>query len=145
MKKQVLLLQEVQKLNRENTEKSGQQLTPESPDPEAGVPPKDEQPDQQPACNLLDYLHEDSQAVEKQEVVEAVSEDVEEKTPEGEAVVTEQEPKLDEEYAAVEKEDEKLKVPEEKKEEEAVVVQEEAEAPELPAPHEEEKELSATR
>lgn len=142
-----MLLQEVQKLNRENTEKSGQQLTPETLDLEAGVPPKDQQPDQQPACNLLDYLREDSQAAEeKQEVVEAVSTELGEKIPEGEAVVTEQEPKLDEEDAVVEKEDEEPKVPEEKKEEEVTAVQEEAEAAELPAPHDDdEKEVTATR
>ncbi|XP_056247797.1 myosin light chain kinase 2, skeletal/cardiac muscle isoform X2 [Seriola aureovittata] len=145
LKKQVLLLQEVQKLNRENTEKSGHQLTPECLDLEAGVPPKAQQPDQQPACNLVDYLHEDSQVAEKLEVVEAVGEEeVGEKVPEGEAVVTEQEPKLDVEDEVEEKEDEKLEVPQEKKEEEASAVEEIAEASELPAAPDNEKEPTAT-
>ncbi|XP_022613830.1 myosin light chain kinase 2, skeletal/cardiac muscle-like isoform X2 [Seriola dumerili] len=145
LKKQVLLLQEVQKLNRENTEKSGHQLTPECLDLEAGVPPKAQQPDQQPACNLVDYLREDSPVAEKHEVVEAVGEEeVGEKVPEGEVVVTEQEPKLDVEDVVEEKEDEKLQVPQEKKEEEASAVEEVAKAPELPAAPDNEKEPTAT-
>ncbi|XP_071348415.1 myosin light chain kinase 2, skeletal/cardiac muscle isoform X2 [Trachinotus anak] len=145
MKKQVLLLHEVQKLNRENTEKSGHQLTPGCLDLEAGMPPKDQQPDQQPACNLVDYLREDSHVAEKHKVVE---EEGEEKVPEGEAVITEQEPEpepeLDVKDVVKEKEDEKLKVPEEKKEQEASVVEEVAEAPELPAAHDNKKEPTAT-
>lgn len=57
LKKQALLLEEVQELNRANAAQSGHQLS--SLDLEAGVPPKDEQPEV-PACSLVDYLHEDS-------------------------------------------------------------------------------------
>ncbi|XP_040911555.1 myosin light chain kinase 2, skeletal/cardiac muscle-like isoform X2 [Toxotes jaculatrix] len=144
LKKQVLLLQEVQKLNRENTEKSGHPLTPGCLDLEAGVPPKDQQPDVA-ACNLVDYRREDSQVAENHEVVEAVSEEeVGEKVPEGEAVVAEKEPQLHAEDVVKEKEDEKLEVAEEKKEEEAAAVEEEAKVPELPAAHDKEKEPIAT-
>uniref|UniRef100_A0A3Q0SCB0 Myosin light chain kinase family member 4 n=1 Tax=Amphilophus citrinellus TaxID=61819 RepID=A0A3Q0SCB0_AMPCI len=51
---------EVQKLNRENAEKSGHQITPDDLDLEAGMPPKDQQPDAS-AGSLVDYLDEDSQ------------------------------------------------------------------------------------
>lgn len=130
LKKQVLLLEEVQKLNRENAEKSGhQQLTPGYLDLEAGVPPKDQQPDA-PACNVVDYLREDSQ-------VAVSEEEVGEKVPEVE--VTEKEPKVDVEDGV--KEEEKL--PEEKKKEVAFT-EEEAKAPELPAA-EDKKEPTATR
>ncbi|XP_019955170.2 myosin light chain kinase 2, skeletal/cardiac muscle isoform X1 [Paralichthys olivaceus] len=121
LKKQVLLLEEVQKLNRENVEKSDHQLTPGYLDLEAGVSPKDQQLDAS-TCNLVDYLQEDSQVAEK---CGATSD----KVAEEEAVVTEQEPKLDVEEAV--KEDE-----EEKKEEEASAAEEE----EIPA----EKEPTAT-
>ncbi|XP_034470276.1 myosin light chain kinase 2, skeletal/cardiac muscle isoform X2 [Hippoglossus hippoglossus] len=129
LKKQVLLLEEVQKLNRENVEKSDHQLTTGFLDLEAGVSPKDQQLDAA-ACNLVDYLREDSQVAEKHEA--SSEEGAGEKVAEGEAVVTEQEPKLDVEEAG--KEDEE--VPEEKKEEEAS-----AAAPEIPA----EKEPTAAR
>uniref|UniRef100_UPI0037E8D3DE myosin light chain kinase 2, skeletal/cardiac muscle isoform X2 n=1 Tax=Semicossyphus pulcher TaxID=241346 RepID=UPI0037E8D3DE len=125
LKKQALLLEEVQKLNRENTEKSGQQLSSELLDLEAGVSPKDQQPD---APALVDYLREDSQVTvaEVDQAEETVSEDVEE------AAVTEKEPKLEE------KEEEKI--PEEKKEEVASPAVDVAKEPEAPAAHEEEKE-----
>ncbi|KAK5610807.1 hypothetical protein CRENBAI_026045 [Crenichthys baileyi] len=58
-KKQALLLEEVQKLNRENAEKSGH-LFPQL-DLEAGAALKDEQPEA-PTCNLVDYVHEESLA-----------------------------------------------------------------------------------
>ncbi|XP_068594315.1 myosin light chain kinase 2, skeletal/cardiac muscle isoform X2 [Cebidichthys violaceus] len=133
LKKQVLLLDEVQKLNRENAEKSGHhQLTPGNLDLEAGVSPKDQQPDS-PACKMVDSMREDSQAAadEKRKVVEAVSEEgVGEKVKEA---LTEKEPNLDVEDVV--KEEEKEKLPEEKKEEVA---------PELPAAHKDEKEQTAT-
>ncbi|XP_018532010.1 myosin light chain kinase 3 isoform X2 [Lates calcarifer] len=139
LKKQALLLQEVQKLNRENAEKSGHGLVPGYPGVvETGVPPKDQQPDA-PARNLVDYLCEDSQVAESREVVEEVSEEVEV----GEKVA-EAEPKLDAEDLVKEKEDEKLEVPEEKQEEEASVAEEVAKGPELPVAPENEKEPPAT-
>ena len=66
LKKQALLLEEVHKLNRENTEKSGQHL-----DQEVGVPCKDQEPD---TCSLVDYLHEVSlvAVAENLEIVEVV-------------------------------------------------------------------------
>ncbi|XP_062261279.1 myosin light chain kinase 2, skeletal/cardiac muscle isoform X2 [Platichthys flesus] len=129
LKKQVLLLEEVQKLNRENVEKSDHQLTTGFLDLEAGVSPKGQQLDAA-APNLVDYVREDSQAAKEREA--SSEEGAGEKVAEVEAVVTEQEPKLDEEEDV--KEDEE--VPEEKKEEEAS-----AAAPEIPA----EKEPAATR
>ncbi|XP_029309860.1 myosin light chain kinase 2, skeletal/cardiac muscle isoform X2 [Cottoperca gobio] len=140
LKKQVLLFEEVQKLNRENAEKSGHQPTPGYLDLEAGVSPEDQQLDSR-ACNLLDYLREDSQAAagEKDEVVEAVSEEeVVEKVHEAE--VTETEPKLDVEDVGKEKEEEKP--PEEKKEEVASPDEEVAKAPELSAAHEEKEQTA---
>ncbi|XP_030259095.1 myosin light chain kinase 3 isoform X3 [Sparus aurata] len=140
LKKQALLLEEVQKLNKENVEKSGQQLTPGHLDLEAGVPPKDQLPDAS-ACNLVDFLREDSQ---KDEVVEATSEEmVGEKVQQAEALVTEKEPELEVEDVVKEKEEEKLPVAEEKKEE-VISSEEEAKASELPVAQEDEEETTTT-
>lgn len=68
----MLLLEEVQKLNQENAEKSDQQFTTGYLDLEVGPPAKGQQPDA-PACSQVDYLREDSQVAENDEVVEAVS------------------------------------------------------------------------
>ncbi|XP_031149995.1 myosin light chain kinase 2, skeletal/cardiac muscle isoform X3 [Sander lucioperca] len=137
LKKQMLLLEEVQKFNKENAEKSCHQLTPGSLDLEAGVSPeeKDQQPDAH-ACNLVDYLREDCQVAETHEALS--EEEVAEKLHEAEAVVKEKEPKLDVEDVMKEKEEEKL--PEEKKEEVASPDEEVAYAPELPGAHEDKKE-----
>ncbi|XP_037644305.1 myosin light chain kinase 3 isoform X2 [Sebastes umbrosus] len=129
-KDQVLFLEEVQKLNRENVEKSGHQLTSGCLDLEAGGSPKDQQPDA-PASNLLDYLRED----EKHKVVEAVSEE----GVVAEAAVTEKETKHDVEDVVEEKE----KLPEEERGE-VTSPDGEAKAPELPAAQEDEKEQTAT-
>lgn len=67
-----MLLEEVQKLNQENAEKSDRQFTTGYLDLEVGPPAKGQQPDA-PACSLVDYLREDSQVAENDEVVEAVS------------------------------------------------------------------------
>lgn len=145
--KQVLLLEEVQKLNRENAEKSGQQLTPGYLDLEAGVPPEDQHPDT-PACSLVDYLREDSQVTtaEKLEVVEAVSEEEGgEKVQEVEAAVTEKEPKQVEEDVVKETEEDKPPAPEEKKEEVVSPDEEVSKAPEFPAALEDDKDMTATR
>ncbi|XP_039877069.1 myosin light chain kinase 3 isoform X3 [Simochromis diagramma] len=115
LKKQILLLEEVQKLNRENAEKSGQQITLGFRDLEAGVPPKDQEPDAS-ASSLVDYLQEDSQVdiAEKNEDVEAVSEEESgEKVPED---VTEKELKPSVENLGKQKEEEKLEVQEDKEE-----------------------------
>ncbi|XP_005721474.1 myosin light chain kinase 3 isoform X2 [Pundamilia nyererei] len=115
LKKQILLLEEVQKLNRENAEKSGQQITLGFRDLEAGVPPKDQEPDAS-ASSLVDNLQEDSQVdiAEKNEDVEAVSdEESGEKVPED---VTEKELKPSVENLGKQKEEEKLEVQEDKEE-----------------------------
>ncbi|XP_028328065.1 myosin light chain kinase 2, skeletal/cardiac muscle-like isoform X2 [Gouania willdenowi] len=72
-KKHALLLEEVQKLNKENTEKSGHQLTTGCLDLEAGVSSKDEKPDTF-TSNLVDYLREDSKVAiaENQKAAEEV-------------------------------------------------------------------------
>ncbi|XP_010744866.3 myosin light chain kinase 2, skeletal/cardiac muscle isoform X2 [Larimichthys crocea] len=131
-KKQVLLLEEVQKLNSENAEKSGQLLTTGYLDLEAGVPPKDQKSDA-PAPSLVDYLREDSQVAEKDE--EVSEEESGEETEEAE--VTEEEPMLDVEDGVKEKEEETLTVQEEKKKEDDEEV---AKAPEVPAAHKDNKE-----
>ncbi|XP_049454826.1 myosin light chain kinase 2, skeletal/cardiac muscle isoform X3 [Epinephelus fuscoguttatus] len=140
LKKQALLLDEVQKLNRENAEKSGHQLAPGCLDLEAGVAPKDQQPDTS-ACNLVNYLREDTEAAadEKQEGVVAISEEEEGKEKVQEAAVTEKKPKLN-----VEKKKEEEKLPEEKKEKVAAPDEEVAKAPELPAAPKEKEEKTAT-
>ncbi|XP_006786481.1 myosin light chain kinase 2, skeletal/cardiac muscle isoform X3 [Neolamprologus brichardi] len=115
LKKQILLLEEVQKLNRENAEKSGQQITLGFRDLEAGVPPKDQEPDAS-ASSLVDYLQEDSQVdiSEKNEDVEAVTEEESgEKVPED---VTEKELQPSVENLGKQKEEEKLGVQEDKEE-----------------------------
>ncbi|CAN9503431.1 unnamed protein product [Ophioblennius macclurei] len=132
LKKQALLLEEVQKLNKENAEKSGHRLASGHLDLEAGVSPKDGQPDAS-TSNLVDYLREDSQvvAVKKQEDAEVISEEEEEveeveeeeEEEEAEEVVAE---KADEKKAAVpekeskdegkQKDEGKLKAQEEKQE-----------------------------
>jgi len=137
LKKQALLLEEVQKLNKENAEKSGHQLTPL--DLEAGVPPKDQQPDSL-ACNLVDYLREDSQVAEKHKAVEAVSEaEVGDEEAEEKAAVTEKETKPDVEDVEQKKEEEKLPG---ETQEESVSADEVSEAHVL---HEDEKKMISTR
>lgn len=110
-KKQALLLEEVQKLNQENAEKSGQQLSSGHLDLEAGVSPEDEQRDL-PACSLVDYQCEESQPEEKREVVEVATEveEVEEKVQDEEELVVED--------VATQKEEDKLPALEEEKEDE---------------------------
>ncbi|XP_059201051.1 myosin light chain kinase 3 [Centropristis striata] len=139
LKKQVLLLEEVQKLNRENSEKSGHLLTPGNLDLEARVSPEDQQPDTS-ACNLVDYLREDTQvaAEEKHEVVS--EEEGGEQVHEAEAAVKEKEPKPDVEDVL--KEEEKLQ--EEKKEEVPAPEEEADKASELTAAKEEKIEPTAT-
>ncbi|XP_072220414.1 uncharacterized protein mylk4a [Leuresthes tenuis] len=130
LKKQALLLEEVQKLNKENAEKSGHQLTPL--DLEAGVSPEDQRPDSL-ACNLVDYLREDSQAVEAVSEAEVGDEEAEEK-----AAVTEKETKPDVEDVEQKKDEEKLPG---ETQEESVSVDEVSEAHVL---HEDEKKMIST-
>ncbi|XP_067331464.1 myosin light chain kinase 2, skeletal/cardiac muscle isoform X2 [Channa argus] len=119
LKKQTLLLEKVQKLNKQNAEKSGHQLTSGYVDLEAGKSPKHHQTDA-PACTLADYLPKESQvaATEKHEVAGQVSEEgCGETAPD---VITEKEPKLNLKDAVKEIEEEKLKM--EKKDKEAAEV-----------------------
>ncbi|XP_008301306.1 myosin light chain kinase 3 isoform X2 [Stegastes partitus] len=143
LKKQVLLLEEVQKLNRENAEKSGHQLAPGYLDLEAGVSPKDQKADG-PACNLVDFLREDSRVAETPEVAEAVCEEKEEevgeKVPEREAAATEKDAKPDVEDAVKEE----VKLPEVKEEEQVSASEEPAKVPESPASQVDDKEVTAT-
>ncbi|KAK2822476.1 hypothetical protein Q5P01_022541 [Channa striata] len=115
LKKQNLLLEEVQKLNKQNAEKSLHQLVSGCVDLEAGQSPKD-QPAAAPACNLVDNLPKDSQVamVEKHGVSGQVSEQEVGKT--AAEVITEKEPKLEE------KQEEKLEMSMKKKEKEAAEV-----------------------
>ncbi|XP_023126249.2 myosin light chain kinase 2, skeletal/cardiac muscle isoform X2 [Amphiprion ocellaris] len=142
LKKQALLLEEVQKLNRENAEKSGHQLTPGYLDLEAGVPPKDQKADD-PESNLVDFLREDSHdaVADKHEAV-CEEEEVGEKVPEEEATATEKDAKPDVEDAVKQKEEEKL--PEIKEEVPVSASEESAEVPETPPSQEVEKEVTAT-
>ncbi|XP_028283622.1 myosin light chain kinase 3 isoform X2 [Parambassis ranga] len=132
LKKQALLLAEVQKLNRENAEKSAHLLTSGYLDLEAGVSPKVQQPDT-PACSLVDYLREDSKVAAAEKHEEAVHEEEDKR----EAEVTEEEPKLDVEDVRTDKDEEKLS--EENQQEPAADV---AEVPEPPASHEEKEATS---
>lgn len=128
LKKQTLLLEEVQKLNQENVEKSEQQLTSGYLDLEAGVSTED-QPCGRPACSLVDYQHEGSQAEEKLEVVEVTSEaeEVEEKVQDAEELVVE----------ATEKEEDKLPASEEKMDDKVSSGEEGSKRPQSPAEVEE--------
>lgn len=135
LKKQALLLEEVQKLNQENAEKSCQQLTSGYLDLEAGVSPKDEQPDT-PACSLVDYLREDSQVAEKvAEKLEVAEVATEEEAGERaqDAEVSEKKAELVVEDEATGKEEDKLLTLEEKKEEDVSSGTEGSKATESPA------------
>lgn len=61
----------MQKLNRENSEKSDPQLTAEHLDVEAGALPEDQHP-KAPVCSSLDSLCEDSPGLENLQIVEVV-------------------------------------------------------------------------
>ncbi|KAM7400534.1 hypothetical protein PAMA_004966 [Pampus argenteus] len=126
LKKQALLLEEVQKLNRENAEKSSHQIVSGHLDLEAGVPPEDQQ--------------------------QVPEDEVGEKVPVADVAITEEEPKLDVEDVVKEidkgqQEVEEEKEEEEKKEEEeegASAAEDVASTPELPAAHDDQKELTVT-
>lgn len=139
LKKQSLLLEEVQKLNRENADKSGHQ---------AEVSPIDQQPAAS-VSNLVDYLREDfqeSSSQEKDRLLDAITqEEVREKEPEEKAAVTEKETKPSVEDAVKNDVEEKLKVPEETQEEKESAAEGVSEFPEVPAPREVEKEQTVTR
>ncbi|XP_034559332.1 myosin light chain kinase 2, skeletal/cardiac muscle isoform X2 [Notolabrus celidotus] len=133
LKKQALLLEEVQKLNQENKEKSGQQLSPGLLDLEAGVSPKDQQLDAPATGILVDLKDAKVTVAEEDQAEEVFTEEEEEEEVEPD---TEQ-PKLEE------KEEEKLTEQEEKKDE-VSAPEEEDKAAELPAVPEQEKEPAAS-
>ncbi|KAF7665936.1 hypothetical protein LDENG_00127430 [Lucifuga dentata] len=110
LKKQVLILEEVQKLNSENAEKSSHHL-----DLEAGASPKDPQLDA-PCYNLVDYLHEAKVAEPEKDS----EEDAREKVQEEEAALkSECESRLDEQEVLKDEEEGHLEIPEAKNEEDA--------------------------
>lgn len=138
-KKQALLLEEVQKLNKENAEKSGQLFTPL--DLESGVAPEDEQAEA-PTCNLLDYEHEDFQAAvtEKPEVRDVIEEQIMYKELEEKAALTEK--AVDDVVQQKPVEEEKPAVPEELEKENIFASEEEIKISAVPASDEDKKEVA---
>ncbi|KAM9845036.1 uncharacterized protein mylk4a [Aulostomus maculatus] len=144
-KKQALLLEEVQKLNLENAEKSGHQLSSVYLDLEAGVSPKDQQL-ADPKCNLVDYLREDYQLSKDEEYEypqfledDACKEEVGGKVPDKDAAIIEKLEDLVKEGDEGQQEVQKEK----KEEEDASSAGEIAKIPELPAVHDDQKEQTA--
>lgn len=138
MKKQALLLEEVQKLNRENAEKSDLQLTPEHLDVEAGAPAEDQQPEAS-VCSSVDSPCEDSPVVENLEIVEVVDqENVDDKQ-------AEVKPEENDEDAVKDSEDASARAEEINQEVVTVEPTLEEEAPELRAGPEDEKDTTPTR
>uniref|UniRef100_A0A087YBY1 Myosin light chain kinase family member 4 n=1 Tax=Poecilia formosa TaxID=48698 RepID=A0A087YBY1_POEFO len=137
-KKQALLLEEVQKLNRENTEKTGQLFL--QLDLESGVTPKDEQPEA-PTCNLVDYVHEDSQpaVAEEREAAGVIEEQIEEEETKVKAVP------VDDVVQKKAAEEEKPKVPEEQQKENISASEEQIEDSKMPSSDVDEKEEIVTR
>lgn len=134
LKKQALILEEVQKLNLENSEKSDPLLTTEHVDVEAGAPPEDQQPEVT-VCGSVDFLCEESQVAESLEIVEVVDRvEVEDKQPE-------LKPEENEDDVVKEIEDASTTAEEKKQE----VLPLEEEVPELSAAPENEKESTPTR
>ncbi|XP_014864451.1 PREDICTED: myosin light chain kinase 3-like isoform X2 [Poecilia mexicana] len=136
-KKQALLLEEVQKLNRENTEKTGQLFL--QLDLESGVTPKDEQPEA-PTCNLVDYVHEDSQpaVAEEREATGVIEEQIEEEETKVKAVP------VDDVVQKKAAEEEKPKVPEEQQKENISASEEQIEDSKMPSSDVDEKEEIVT-
>lgn len=133
-KKQALILEEVQKLNLENSEKSDPLLTTEHLDVEAGAPPEDQQPEVT-VCDSVNSLCEDAQVAENLEIVEVVDQaEVENKQ-------AELRPEENEDDAGEEIEDASTTAEAKKQE----VLSLEEEVPELSAAPEDEKESTPTR
>lgn len=75
-------MEEVQKLNLENSEKSDPLLTTEHLDVEAGAPPEDQQPEVT-VCDSVDSLCEDARVAENLKIVEVADQvEVEDKQAE---------------------------------------------------------------
>lgn len=124
----------MQKLNRENEEKSGPQLTPEHLVVEAGAPPEDQQPEAS-VCSSVDSPCEDSPVVENLEIIEVVDQqNVDDKQ-------AEVKPEENDEDAVKDSEDASARTEEINQE----VAPLEEEAPELCAAPEDEKDTTPTR
>lgn len=132
LKKQALILEEVQKLNLENSEKSDPLLTTEHLYVEAGAPPKDHHPEIT-VCGLVDSLFEDSWVAENLKIVEVVDQ----------VEVEDKEAETEEDEDDVGKEIEDASTAAEGKKQEVFPVKEEV--PELCATPEDEKESTPTR
>lgn len=107
LRKQALLLEEVQKLNRENAERSAHQLSPGLLDLEAGVSSEDPQLGSTSPL-LLDYLREEPKApvAEEEHLSEGEKkEDEGQKVNESGVAVKEAESKPDEEEGVKKKEE----------------------------------------
>ncbi|KAM3866197.1 uncharacterized protein mylk4a [Diretmus argenteus] len=137
-KKHVLFVEEVQELNRENTEKSDPQPAPEHVDPEVGGTPKDQQ---HGACSPEDaevpVAGKDEQE-EEQKVEEGgeAAKETEVAAKETEVAAKETESKLDEQDVSKEREEGQLETPAPKEEEEVAAAVEDpptTEVPDLPA------------
>lgn len=127
-------MEEVQKLNLENSEKSDPLLTTEHLDVEAGEPPEDQQPEVT-VCSSVDSLCEDSQVAENLEIVEVVNQvEVEDK----QAELKPEEKKVD-----VVKEIEDASTTADEKKQQILPLKEEV--PDLSAAPEDEKESTPTR
>lgn len=127
-------MEEVQKLNLENSEKSDPLLTTEHLDVEAGEPPEDQQPEVT-VCSSVDSLCEDSQVAENLEIVEVVNQvEVEGK----QAELKPEENKVD-----VVKEIEDASTTADEKKQQILPLKEEG--PDLSAAPEDEKESTPTR
>ncbi|XP_054888914.1 myosin light chain kinase 2, skeletal/cardiac muscle isoform X1 [Poeciliopsis prolifica] len=135
-KKQALLLEEVQKLNKENTEKTDQLFL--QLDLESGVSPKDKQPEA-PAHNLVDYVQEDSQATvaEERESTGVIEEQTEKEETKEQAVP------VDDVVQNI-AEEEKPEVPREQQKENISASEEQIEVSEMPSSDVDKKEEIAT-
>lgn len=134
LKKEALILEEVQKLNLENSEKSDPLLTTEYLAVEAGAHPEDQQPEVT-VCSLVDSLCENSRIAENLEIVEVVDQvEVEDKQ-------AELKPK-ENEYDVVKETEDASTTAEEKKQE---VLPLKEDVPELSAAPGDEKESTPTR
>ncbi|XP_047224882.1 myosin light chain kinase 2, skeletal/cardiac muscle [Girardinichthys multiradiatus] len=136
-KKQALLLEEVQKLNRENAEKSGHLFPPL--DLEAGVALKDEQPEA-PTCNLVDYVHEEFLAAvaEKLDVIDVTVKQIQDEELEEKAALTEN--AIDNAGQKEAVEEVKPAVPKDLQKEDISAAEGGIEVPEGPASYEDKKE-----
>lgn len=128
-------MEEVQKLNLENSEKSDMLLTTEHLDVEAGALPEDQQPEVT-VCGSVDSLCEESRFAESLEIVEVVDQvEVEVEQP--------RDLKPEENKVDVIKEIEDASMTAEEKNQEVLPLEEDV--PELSAAPENEKESTPTR